>query len=232
MARPLFDIPWPIEGLSLETSQRIEPPPSSVLFDMADAFQDASRFSLRLRWCAQRLREAVLLRHAEVSEPYDPPLIYKLMHEIEHELLSYPSEARLSPLEAVARVACICYSGQSFVVVLPTSGFGRALTKHIKRAISEVPWELSTSLLATSDLDLLAWVLFVAAYGSREQPEYPWFISRLADIIAIQGWTQWEEHCVPVIRRYFYTPQTHSYAWKKIWDDAISHVAVEDVTYA
>lgn len=198
---------------------------------MADAFQDASRFSLRLRWCAQRLREAVLLRHAEVSEPYDPPLIYKLMHEIEHELLSYPSEARIPPLEAVARVACLCYSGQSFVVVLPSSGFGRALTKHIKRAISEVPLELSTSL-ATADLDLLAWALLVAAYGSREQQEYPWFISRLADIIAIQGWTQWEEHCVPVIRRYFYTPQNHSYAWKKIWDDAISHVVVEDVTYA
>lgn len=166
----------------------------------------------------------------------DPILLYTSIIGVEHELLSYPSrrqsdtEAATGPStlpsrEALARVASICFLNSIIIVTPPSTGLGRALTKHLKQAIVDFIDLYALSELSTDDLDLLAWALFIAVHGARGQVEQPWFVSRMADVISARNRKHWEE-MAEVMHRFFYIPDIHERAWRPIWDEAMAHLAL------
>jgi hypothetical protein len=191
----------------------------------------------------QRLKNVMLLQNLSHQHPdgldyTDTELLYRLINEVEHELLSYPyrwqadrdaslGQPNLRPTEVLARVASICFLNSVIIVTPSATGMGRALTKHLKQVISNFIDLNPLWQLPLSDLDLLAWSLFIAAHGSLGQVERPWFVSRMADVISALRWKVWEE-VVEVMHRYFYIPYIHGMVWRPIWDEAIAHLALTE----
>ncbi|KKA22058.1 hypothetical protein T310_3948 [Rasamsonia emersonii CBS 393.64] len=244
MTKPVFPLPWEPEPLAPEVRQRICPPPSSKLNNLGISLLGNPNFSLPLVRALYGMRDAVLLQHLGNQSPNgldisDYQLLLKMTSEVEHELLSYPYRpstgsnpgsggSNVHVTEPLARVAAIC-SLNSVIIVSPSStGLGRALTKHLKQAISSFISTSGLTQMPSPDLDLLAWALFIAAQGSLGQIEQPWFVDRLADVIALRGWKDWEE-VAEIMTRYFYLPYLHDPVWRPIWNEAMAHFAVAEV---
>jgi hypothetical protein len=156
--------------------------------------------------------------------------------ETEHRLLSYiyndghqgspfGTQLDISPIEAVTRVACICFLNQFLIVSPPSSGLGRALTKHLKASMSSCSLSLGPKS-AKAIYGLLAWVLFIGAQGSAGQVEHSWFIDRLARLAMLRGWQKWEQ-VADVLADYFYLPDFHGATWESAWEEAVTGLLSE-----
>jgi hypothetical protein len=130
-----------------------------------------------------------------------------------------PFEAisRLHSVEAITRIASVCYLNHFLIVSPPSSGLGRALTKNLKQAIADCTW----SSLSKEHYGLLAWALFVGAQSSAGQVERPWFVERLFPIALICGWNGWKQMS-NVLIDYFYLPSTNETGWKSIWNETMT----------
>lgn len=161
--------------------------------------------------------------------------LYLFMSEIEHDLLSYPSNAAaatsghtnspaesLNPKEAMTRMGCICLLNSIIIVTHPAAGMGRSLTRFMKKAICTFASLYASFHLPPADLDLLSWVLFIGAQGSLEQVDHAWFIGHIGHIIKLRKWEEWEE-VVDVLRQYIYIPRIHEAAWKGTWEKACAN---------
>lgn len=241
MTTPVFPLLWESQPLAFESPQRTQPPPSSKLNNLGSAFQGNQRFSIQLANALQRLKNVMLLQHLRDQDTgglqsTDLNLLYKSIIEVEHELLSYPhrgqsdngaaaGRSEISSREALARVTSICFLNSVIIVTPPSTGLGRALTKHLRHAIVDFIDLNPVSRLLTDDLDLLAWALFIAAHGALGQVEQPWFVSRIADVISTRRYKRWEE-MADAMHQFFYIPYIHEMAWRPIWDEATRHIAL------
>lgn len=188
------------------------------------------------------IRDIILFNQANkenptVLSPEDYHFFRLLNCEAEHQLLSYiytgsngnstsPSSMMdLHPIEAVTRVACICFLNHFMIVSPPSSGLGRALTKHLKNAVAKCTPPL-LSRLPRENYGLLAWALFIGAQGSAEQIERPWFVERLTGIAMVCDWRHWEQMS-DILADYFYVPHVNDALWKPIWDEAMNGLVME-----
>ncbi|KAH1269191.1 hypothetical protein KXX33_003696 [Aspergillus fumigatus] len=236
MTKPLFLLPWDPRPVPSSVQQRIRPPAASVLARLGAAFFDNNIFSLPLLRILDVMRDIVLYSQAYRERPAslcpeDHELFRVVNCETEHRLLSYiytdghqgsPSETQLdiSPIEAVTRVACICFLNQFLILSPPSSGLGRALTKHLKASMSS--WSLSLGPKSTKAINgLLAWVLFIGAQSSAGQAEHSWFIGRLARLAMLRGWQKWEQ-VADTLANYFYLPDFHGAIWESAWKEAVT----------
>lgn len=152
--------------------------------------------------------------------------------ESEHQLLSYiygDSESEpgpnnpvksLHPVEAVARVAVICFLNNFLIVSPPSSGLGRALTKHLVKAVCNCKIS-SLRHLPKENFNLFAWALFIGARGSNGHRERVWFVERLARVAMICEWQSWEQ-VSRIIADYFFVPGTQDDDWRCVWEEAMS----------
>jgi hypothetical protein len=160
--------------------------------------------------------------------------LYLFMSEIEHDLLSYPSDTvaatehtnshaeSLNPKEAMIRMGCICLLNSIIIVTHPAAGMGQLLTRFMKKAICTFASLYASFHLPTADLDLLSWVLFIGAQGSLEQLDHAWFIGHLGRISKLRNWKQWED-VVDVLQQYIYIPRVHGAAWRCTWERACAN---------
>jgi hypothetical protein len=243
MTKPVFALPWEPKRLASEIQQRIRPPPSSTLGNLGVALLGNPNLSAPLVNALHGLRDAMLLQNLGHQDPngltcQDHQLFLKLGSEVEHELLSYPyrsstgsqmgsGRSNVHATESLTRVAAISYLNLSIIVSPPSTGLGRSLTKHMKQAISSFTAS-GVAQMPPPYLDLLAWALFIAAHGSMGQIEWPWFVSRMADVITARGWKQWEE-VAEIMTRHFYISYLHGAGWRVVWDEAMTHLAVAEV---
>lgn len=235
MLKPVFPLTWDSQPVPLRVQQRIRPLGSSTLNKLGSALFANDIISSPLKKILYVLHDLILFSQVNKDNPTglfpeDHDFFRLLNCEAEHQLLSYANtehsmdSPRLNPIEAVARVTCICYLNHFMIVSPPSSGLGRALTKHLKNAIN-----CTLPLLARippENSGLLAWASFIGAQGSAGQSERPWFTDGVARIARIRGWQHWEQVC-GVLAEYFYVPSMHDAAWRIIWAEAMGEVVQE-----
>ncbi|KAH8690963.1 hypothetical protein BGW36DRAFT_411701 [Talaromyces proteolyticus] len=242
MSKPIFTLPWEPAPLTAELRQQICPSPSSHLTLLGSAFwnEHSSEFSQSLIHSVKKLRDTLyyqnLIMEQEREEKRDNQTylfqLYKLIIEAEHDLLSYPFQisgnscetshtANLNSKEAMARMGCICVFNSIVIVTPPAAGMGRSLTNFMKKSICTFTDQYPFLQFTIPDLNLLAWVLFIGAQGSLNQPEYTWFVSGLADVVKLRIWGNWAD-VVSELQRYIFMPRVQDVIWRSIWEDAIS----------
>ncbi|RJE27424.1 hypothetical protein PHISCL_00300 [Aspergillus sclerotialis] len=245
MVKPVFPLTWDTQPVPSDIQRRIAPLRSSVLNKLGAALFANTLLSFPLLKILNVVRDLILYTQVNnekptVLSPEDHHFFRLLNCEAEHQLLSYiymESEGdhtpplgpirNIHPIEAVTRTACICFLNYFMIVSPPSSGLGRALTKHLKNAMSKCALS-QLSQLPQENYGVLAWALFIGAQGSAGQIERPWFVERLSRIAIICGWRNWEK-VSSILWEYFYVSNTHGPVWKSIWDEAMDGLVVEEI---
>ena len=242
MAKPVFPLIWGSNPVPSDIRERIKPPELSAVSRFGNALFENRLLSRPLRRILQMLRELAFYSQAyEVNpaalRPEDHDFFRVFNCEVEHQLLSYaysesestgtlntPAASDLHIIEALARTASICYINYLLIVSPPSSGLGRALTKHLKRAVSNCTLSV-LSQLPKENYKLLTWALFVGAQGSTGQIEHHWFVEQLARIAIIHRLYDWEQ-VSDLLVEYLYVPHVQGLIWKSIWDTAMAVIGV------
>lgn len=245
MVKPVFPLTWDTQPVPADVQCRIAPPSSSVLNKLGAALFANTLLSFPLLKILNVVRDLILYTQANnekpaVLSPEDHHFFRLLNCEAEHQLLSYtcmgstgdhtlPADPirNIHPIEAVTRTACICFLNYFMIVSPPSSGLGRALTKHLKNAVSMCVLS-QLSQFPQENYGVLAWALFIGAQGSAGQIERPWFVEQIARIAGICGWRHWEK-VSSILSEYFYVSNTYGPVWKFIWDEAMDGIVVEEI---
>ncbi|KAJ5788065.1 hypothetical protein N7457_003055 [Penicillium paradoxum] len=231
MTKPVFPLTWDAQPIPSEIQQRIRPLASSTLNRLGLGFSANTLLSPSLLSIISVLRDMVFFHityqtNPAVIKPSDQDFFRILNCEAEHQLLSYiyvegslNPELHLHPIEAVTRVASICFLNDFLIVSPSSSGLGRALTKHLRTAAGDCKLSLLVGL-PKQNFELYGWTLFIGAQGAFGQPERSWFVERLARIAMICGWHSWEQ--VSRLMAEFFFVTSDSLNWRLIWDEAMT----------
>ena len=231
MTKPVFDLTWDAQPIPPDIQVRIRPPALSPLHRLGSAFFSNGLLSPALLQILHVIRDMVFFSITQQTNPTviqdnDQDFFRVLNCEAEHQLLSYiytdgvlNPKVNLHPMEAVVRVASICFLNHLLIVSPSSSGLGRALTKHLKTAATNCSFSFLLGL-PKENLQLYAWVLFIGAQGSLGHLERPWFVERLARVSMICGWQSWE-HVSMMMANYFLI-DFDSLNWRSIWDEAMT----------
>jgi hypothetical protein len=238
MTKPVFDLTWDAQPIPSEIQLRVRPPVSSPLNRLSSGFFTNAYLSPSLLRILSVLRDMVYFSIAHQTNPgkiqaSDQDFFRVLNCEAEHQLLSYiyadgnPNpESNLHPVEAVIRVASICFLNHFLIVSPSSSGLGRALTKHLKTAAANcnLPFLLG---LPKENFQPYAWALFIGAQGSLGHPERPWFVERLACVSMICGWQSWEQ-VSRIMTDFFFVVVFDDLTWRSIWDEAMTGFVISE----
>ncbi|KAL5356210.1 hypothetical protein BJX96DRAFT_104158 [Aspergillus floccosus] len=241
MTNTIFPLTWTPDPVPADIMRRITPPDGSSLKKLGTAFHMIPILSRPLLKILDVMTNIILYSHTCKESPSalsddDHDFFRNLNREVEHQLLSYvhPQEDDQNmpfpgsnpdplPLETVTRVAAICYLNYFLIKLHPSAGLSRALTKHLKSALSHS----SLHSLPQKYHALMAWALFIGGQGSIAQVERPWFVERLAHVSRSCKWHTWDQ-VSNVMGEYFYLPSTNGFIWATVWDEAMSVLARED----
>lgn len=244
MTKPVFPLVWGSNPVPPDVRERIKPPELSAVIRFGNALFANKLLSRPLRRILQMLRELAFYSQAyEVNpaalSPEDHDFFRVFNCEVEHQLLSYVysesestgalttrADSNLHLIETLARTASICYINYLLIVSPPSSGLGRALTKHLKRAVSNCTLSV-LSQLPKENYKLLTWALFVGAQGSTGQIEHHWFVEQLARVAMIYRLYNWEQ-VSDLLAEYLYVPRVQGLIWKSIWDTAMTVIGITD----
>ncbi|KAJ5824380.1 hypothetical protein N7447_006720 [Penicillium robsamsonii] len=238
MTKPVFPLTWDAQPIPSEIQQRIRPLASSPLNRLGTGFFANTFLSPPLLRIISVLRDMVFFSvtyqtNPNVIKPGDQDFFRILNCEAEHQLLSYiyaegsPNpEPNLHPIEAVTRVASICYLNHFLIVSPSSSGLGRALTKHLKTALDSCKLSLLVGL-PNQTFGLYVWALFVGAQGALGQPERQWFVERLARVAMICGWQSWEQ-ISKLMAEFFFVAALDSLNWRSVWDEAMTGFVISE----
>lgn len=225
MTKPVFPLTWGLNPTPSRAPERSRPNPESNLNEFGAALYANPLLSAPLQRTLHRLYEAACYSenttvHNDKPRPEEHAFFRLLTCEVEHQLLSYPfanGNPPLHPVEAVVRVCTICYINYFLIVSPPSSGMGRALTKHTVKAITDCFQVLQP--LPVHNYHLIIWALFVGSQGSVGQIEHPWFLNNLSRLMIICGWYTWKQSYEHLIR-YIYIPHVHDKIttdWRELW---------------
>lgn len=244
MRKPVFPLTWDAQPVPQEIQQRIRPAATSPLNRLGSGFSANTLLGPALLRILHVMRDMVFFSAAyrttpTIIHPADHDFFRVLNCEAEHQLLSYiytedssPSrsssspELEVHPLEMVTRVASICFLNHFLIVSPPSSGLGRALTKHLQTAVSSCKLTLVNGS-PENNFGALAWALFIGAQGALNQPERPWFVEQLARVAMICKWKTWEQ-VSDVLADYFFVPALDGPQWKSIWDEAMTGFMISE----
>lgn len=235
LAPPVFPLTWDAQPVPLEIQQRIRPPDSSPIRKLGSGYWANTLLSPPLLRILSVLRDMIFYSITVQTAPSnlhpgDHDFLRVINCEVEHQLLSYvytdgtasthPGRTVIDihPIEAVTRVAAICFLNHFLIVSPPSSGLGRALTKHLVDAITNCKLSLLLQL-PKENFGLFAWALFLGAQSSEGQPERPWFVERLARVAMICDWQNWEQ-VSRILSDYFFVPLAQDATWRCIWEEA------------
>ncbi|KAJ5144788.1 hypothetical protein N7448_002180, partial [Penicillium atrosanguineum] len=240
LVRPVFPLTWEAQPVPQAVQQRLRPPTSAPSHRLGSGFFATTLLSrpfIRILWVVRDIifYGTALRATPEIIHPDDNHLFRVLNCEAEHQLLSYIYSTEDSsdcsspgleyhPIEEVSRVSSICFLNYFLIVSPPSSGLGRALTRHLVKAVSNCKLSLLLPL-SKKRFGLFAWALFVGAQGSLGQNERSWFVERLAHVAMICKWQSFEQ-VSNIMLGYFYIPDTHSITWRSIWDEAMTRPVI------
>lgn len=237
MTKPVFPLTWGPQRIPVEVQNRIRPAPSSPILRNGTGFRNSKMLSQPLLQILNTIQQMVFYSNVIKTTPsvlQQPGFdFFRILNcQTEHQLLRYiytdkselaqtpEPDIELHPIESVTRVACICFLNHLLIVSPPSSGLGRALTKHLAKEIRKFKLN-SLNDLSKESLALLAWSLFIGAQGANCQPERRFFVQRLARIATICGWRSWEQISW-VLTDYYFSPEANGLDWRAIWDEAMA----------
>ncbi|KAJ5731063.1 uncharacterized protein N7483_005571 [Penicillium malachiteum] len=217
-----------------------DPPESSPIRRLGSGFWANTLLSPALLRILNVARDIIfysisvhLAPHAILQSDHD---FFRVLNcETEHQLLSYvydngadnnQKEPEIYPIEAVTRVASICFLNYFLIVSPPSSGLGRALTRHLMKAVNNCKLTLLMEL-PKENFGLYAWALFIGAQGSLGQNERPWFVERLARVAILCEWQSWEQ-VSRLLTDYFYIAVAQGPGWQAVWDEAMAGFVIAD----
>lgn len=222
MTKPVFPFTWGFNPMPHRATRLCRPRVNSRISQFGSAIHDNPLLSAPLQRTIHKLYQAACFSenvkvHKLDCSSEDTSFFRLATCEVEHELLTYPFRSPpLHPIEAVVRVCTICYINYFLIVTPPSSGLGRALTKHTVRALTECFQVMQP--LPQENYHLITWALFVGTLGSAGQVERPWFQCHLTRFMLLCGWYSWDlahKHLV----RYIYLPHMHSIDWQVSWSE-------------
>ncbi|KAJ5770801.1 uncharacterized protein N7511_002852 [Penicillium nucicola] len=238
MIKPVFPLTWDAQPVPSDIQQRIRPQASSPLNNLGSGFFANSLISPPLRQILYVLRDMVYFSTVNqmtpaIIQPIDQDFFRVLNCEAEHQLLSYiytddsPNPGLiLHPIEAVTRVASICFLNHFLIVSPSSSGLGRALTRHLTMAVENCKLSLLQGL-SNENFGLYAWALFVGAQGSQGQTKRAWFVERLAHVAMVCGWQSWEQ-VSKVMANYLFVMTLDGLSWRSIWDEVMTGFVISE----
>ncbi|KAJ5734222.1 hypothetical protein N7493_003008, partial [Penicillium malachiteum] len=240
LAKPVFPLAWDTQPVPHEIQQRIRPPASSPIRRLGSGFWANTLLSPALLRILNVARDIIFYSISVHIAPHtilqsDHDFFRVLNCETEHQLLSYvydngvdhsQKEPEIHPIEAVTRVASICFLNYFLIVSPPSSGLGRALTRHLVKAVGNCKLTLLMEL-PEENFGLYAWALFIGAQGSLGQNERAWFVERLARVAMLCEWQSWEQ-VSRLLKDYFYIAVAQGPGWQAVWDEAMAGFVIAD----
>ncbi|KAF7712434.1 Fungal transcription factor, partial [Penicillium ucsense] len=235
LAKPIFPLAWDLPLMSPDLHNRIQPPPLSTACQTGSGFFSNMMLSLPLLRALLMIRDLIWYHCAVQTTPEaftgsDHQFFSTLNHTVEYQLLDYlypdtsairessPTPIELHPIESLTRVAALTFLNKFMIVSPPSSGLGRAVTRHCVNAAQACDLTFLEQM-PKENCSLYAWAMFIAAQGLTGFPERQVFVQRLARIVNICEWCNWDQ--VPrIMCDYFYIPSLHDKEWRTIWDEA------------
>ncbi|EXJ90570.1 hypothetical protein A1O1_03673 [Capronia coronata CBS 617.96] len=231
LSRPLLQLPWSRQPISHEILQRISPSPSSGMARLGSGFEQLDELSKPLKDLVEAGRDVCNFCELVVANPQglssaENATLRQKATELEFDLLAYPyetedfylehsAEPQLPALEAVVRLAALGSSSIAPHTVMPSTGLGRALTHHQKRAIQQWLRETNTNC-GVSEMKAVTWALFMFTQNALNQPEEGFFSDLLLQYTHELRLLSWQD-IENTVCGYLYVPSLQSSIWQAIW---------------
>lgn len=139
--------------------------------------------------------------------------------KVDHRLLSYPFEQKLSPssVQEACRWALVLYSVGHYNVVQPSSKIARCLVGNLQNVLKAT--DMRSCWQAASGT--LLWILLLGAHMSLGQQERPWFVAALSKVARKAGQQQWVQ-VEESLRLCYFSDRVYGGSFRAIWAEVRS----------
>ncbi|KAK5056015.1 hypothetical protein LTR84_012566 [Exophiala bonariae] len=236
LSLPLLPIPWERHPIPEEVLLVVSPPPEVDQSRLGSSFTQIPGLSDRLRELFSLQRDLCNICDFNARYPGTlPPAGHFVLNrkgtELEYDLVAYPYEIEvferdktnepvLPALEGMIRLAGLGLLTTAPHSILPSSGSGRAITHHQKRAFQK--WAKSSRRgCSRMELQVILWALFIFTECAGNSPEAEFFIRHMAELVRELFLIRWEEVEL-MIYGLFYIPGLQAKKWREIYNAAMS----------
>ncbi|KIV84805.1 hypothetical protein PV11_00562 [Exophiala sideris] len=236
LSRPILPLPWQREPIPIDIRQRIAPEPGSEMASMGLKFQQLEELSDSLQNLLINGQDVCNLcqvnaANARGLSPRENAILRQKATEFEYDLVAYPyetfafshdrnGEPMIPPLERIVRLAALGLMQFAPHMVIPSTGIGRALTQHQKRA-TEAWLYAKQGQCGVAELRAILWSLFVFVHRANKQPEEEYFMNLLVqmsgDLLSLP-WPEVEK----ILNGYLYIPMLQAAVWQSIWLEVVA----------
>ncbi|KAK7900426.1 hypothetical protein LTR67_002708 [Exophiala xenobiotica] len=236
LQKPILALPWTREAIPTETLQRIAPHRKSALARLGADFKPLTDLSDTIRSLLTRSRDICYFVEFNAANPsgLTPPENATLRQsavELEYDLVAYPydipdfffdgeKEPTIPTLESVIRTAALGFMSLAPHTIMPSTGLGRALTHHQKRA-TEAWLRERQGKSAVPELKAVFWSLFIFAQCALKQPEEDFFLNLISQTMRDLWPLSWPE-AERILTGFLYIPRLQRVVWKRIWTQVTS----------
>jgi hypothetical protein len=232
LERPVMPLLIARKPLPSEILTRIQPHPLTSMSRLGmelvhlDQISNSLRNLLSAHTSLCHFCEANATTTPRASQSEMAVLTHKAV-ELEHDLVAYPYEderfpqnsngdPELPPFESLIRLAALGMLSLAPHTIMPSTGNGRALTHHQRRALDLLMFQWQAG--GVTELKALCWVLFVFIQNSLRQPEEVYFRDILLQVSHDLHISTWEE-AQHVVLGFLYIPSLQASVWRGIWAD-------------
>lgn len=248
LSQPLLPIPWERHPIPQEILQMVSPPPEVEQSRLGTSFTQTPALSDRLKELLSCQRDICNMCNFNAHYPGTLPAsghftLNQKGTELEYDLVVYPYETAtferdqsdepvVPVLEAVVRLAALGIITTTPHTIHPSSGSGRAVTHHQKRAFQR--WSRQRhGDCSRAELQLVLWALFVFAQCAGDTPEVDLFTRHIAQLARELWLLRWQDVEL-IIYGFLYIPCIQARVWKDIYNSAMSlpwsELALQEVT--
>ncbi len=236
LQKPILSLPWIRGPIPPEALQRISPHRKSALARMGVDFKPLTDLSDTIQSLLKKSRDICTFVQFNAENPsgltpLENAILRQSAVELEYDLVAYPydipefffngdQEPTIPTLESVIRTAALGFMSLAPHTIMPSTGLGRALTHHQKRA-TEAWLRDRQGKYAIPELKAVFWSLFIFAQCASKQPEEDFFLKLIVqtmwDLWPL-GWPEAER----ILTGFLYIPKLQRVVWKHIWTQVVS----------
>ncbi|KAK5202651.1 hypothetical protein LTR41_011604 [Exophiala xenobiotica] len=231
LSQPSLTIPWTREDIPNEILQRISPRRDTEQARLGTGFVLIPELSDQIKSLLSTHRDVCNICEFSATHPgglsaLENSILIRKAIELEYDYVAYPyqstafrhnsdSEALLPAFEAVVRLAGLGLLSTMPHAILPSSGPGRAITHHQKRAVERWLHEKDDAC-GIPELRVITWALFIFIQRSEFQVEQVFFTQLLAHTTRELWLLNWGD-VETTIYSFLYTARLQATIWQSIW---------------
>jgi len=236
LSPPSLPLPWERQPIPQEYLELVSPQPDSDRSHLGTNLTILAGLSDRLKELISYHRDICNIcefniNHPESISPLQNLTLNQKATELEHDLTAYPYETTIfardhdnkpliPALENVIRLAGLGLLAVAPHAILPSTGSGRAITHHQKRALQD--WfKGRQNKCSRQELQAILWALFVFIQCAEHQPEAEFFIQQMAQMTRELWLLKWHD-TESIIYGFLYIPGLQAQKWKDIFDSVMN----------